>query len=80
MSAAKHHRVKNGKIVRSNREWKKQRNVMRALKQWATGKKRENKHNNTAPPVRVEDMPKSIKSNFELDPDMYTGGETKEVK
>ena len=27
--------------------------------------------------IKVEDMPKSIKSNFELDPDIYTGGESK---
>ena len=77
MSAAKHHRVKNGKMVRSHKEWKKQRNIMKALKQWVTGKKRVNKHDSVNPPVSVENMPKEIKSNFELDPDMYTGGESK---
>tara|TARA_Y100001970_G_C13497926_1_gene492219 strand:- start:249 stop:482 length:234 start_codon:yes stop_codon:yes gene_type:complete len=77
MSVAKHHKVKNGKVVRSHREWKKQSNIMKALRQWVTGKKRENKHNNVNPPVPVESMPKEIKSNFELDPDMYTGGESK---
>ncbi len=77
MSVSKHHKVKNGKVVRSHREWKKQSNIMKALRQWALGKKREDKNNSVNPPVPVESMPKDIKSNFELDPDMYTGGESK---
>jgi hypothetical protein len=78
MSAATHNKTnRRGKIYLSHKEWKKRQNITKALKQWLVGKKREDKHNSVNPPVDIENMPKEIKSNFELDPDMYTGGESK---
>ncbi len=79
MSVAKHNRKnRKGKITRPHKVWKKRQNIVKALTKWANSPKRENKHNSVNPPVQVSDIPsKAIKSNFELDPDIYTGGESK---
>ena len=78
MSVSKHNRRnRRGQVTRPHSVWKKQQNIGKALRQWVSSEKRANKHNNVNPPVPVDSMPKGIKSNFELDPDMYTGGESK---
>jgi len=79
MSAATHNKTnRRGKVYLSHKVWKKRQNVIKALRQWANSPNRENKHNNVNPPVQVSDIPsKVIKSNFELDPDIYQGGESK---